>query len=250
VSAIGVRAADTPAGPTMFGHFARTNEWTTIDSWAEGGRCLERFSRGAFERTLRDKPPKVLFQHGHDPQIGNKPLGRPSLLREDDEGAFYEVPLYPSVPDLIVDGLRGGAYGASFRFSVAHEELVQRPGVSAHNPEGIPERTVMDATVAEFSPVTFPAYEGATANVRSLAEEIGYESRDGLRDPTAVLAILKGTRMVTPVRTINFAGETLRPGISRLVVAKITKPTGNPSRNPPAPPIKSPKIEKVKLPKR
>ena len=61
--------------------FARFNEWTEIDSAFEGPRFMERFAPGAFAQTLSELTPKVLFQHGHDPQVGNKPLGRPSVLK-------------------------------------------------------------------------------------------------------------------------------------------------------------------------
>jgi phage head maturation protease len=219
-TAIGVRDAASPADPTLVGHFAHF-DWIEINSQLEG-RFRERFARGAFERTLTERIPKVLFQHGRDPQIGDKPLGLASVAREDDEGAYYEVPLFASVPGLLVDGLRSGAYGASFRFSVVREDVIQRPGVSAENPDAIPERTITEARVMEFGPVTWPAYEGASAGIRSLAEEVGCECRDGSRSPSFVLHMLKGTTRVTPTTplTVTFNGrsETLRPDISRLAV--------------------------------
>jgi phage head maturation protease len=62
----------------------------------------------------------------------------------------------------LLPGLKDGVYGASFRFQVMKEELKQDPGVSDHNPKGLPERTITEARVMEFGPVTFPAYAGAT----------------------------------------------------------------------------------------
>jgi hypothetical protein len=59
-------------------------------------------------------------------------------LREDDAGVAYEVPLFPSVPELIVDGLRANQYGSSMRFRVAREEFVKEPERSDYNPDGIP----------------------------------------------------------------------------------------------------------------
>ncbi len=67
-------------------------------------------------------------------------------------------------------GLRAGVYGASFRFQTLREDIDQRPGTSAYNPEGLPQRTIQEARVMEFGPVTFPAYAGATAGVRSLTQ--------------------------------------------------------------------------------
>ena len=40
---------------------------------------------------------------------------------------------------------------------------------SAYNPQGLPERTVREVHMQEFGPVTFPAYAGATAGMRSRA---------------------------------------------------------------------------------
>jgi len=166
---------ETTGHPEMVGHFARFNEWAEIDSIFEG-RFLERVAPGAFADSFAALTPKPLFQHGMDPELGDKVLGAPVEVREDDEGAAYRVPLFPSVPPLIVDGLRAGAYGASFRFSVEDEEVDRRPKLSDHNPEGLPERTITRAKVAEFGPVTFPAYAGATAGIRSMT--------DAFRPPT------------------------------------------------------------------
>jgi HK97 family phage prohead protease len=72
-------------GRTMFGHFAVFNDWTEIDSTYEG-RFLERIMPGAFADTFDAKGDtiRVLYDHGRDPQIGNKPLGQVLALREDE----------------------------------------------------------------------------------------------------------------------------------------------------------------------
>ncbi len=157
--------------PTLYGYFTRFDTWTEIDSWYEGN-FLERFVGGSFKKTFREQTPKVLFQHGMDGQCGNKPLGPPEVLREEADGPYYEVPLLDTsyVRDL-VPGLEADLYGASFRFSVMREEWVEDPGVSDHNPKGLPERTIKEARCAEFGPVTFPAYPTATASLRSMTDE-------------------------------------------------------------------------------
>ena len=157
--------------PTLFGHFARFNEWTKIHSIWEGS-FMERVAPGAFKKTITENRQnmRVLYNHGHD-VLGNQVLGAIEDLREDDEGAYYEVDLFRSVPDLIMDGLRARQYGASFRFNVLREEFNRKPAKSKANPDGLPERTILEAKVSEFGPVTFPAYQGATAGVRSLSDE-------------------------------------------------------------------------------
>lgn len=165
------READEEEGRTLTGHFAVTDVWTEINSLFEG-HFLERFAAGAFKKTLREgfDQIKVLFQHGRDRDLGDKPIAKPTELREDDTGAFYEARLFDGLPELFLDGLRAGAYGASFRFRILREEFVEEPKASAFNPKGLPERTVKEAQVMEFGPVTFPAYPAATAGVRSLTD--------------------------------------------------------------------------------
>lgn len=153
----------------MVGHFSVFNDWTLIDSLWEG-RFMERIAPGAFSATIREDRSsiKALFQHGRDPNVGSKPLGSITTLREDAVGAYYEVDLLDAryVDDLL-PALREGLYGASFRFEVRREEIRQDPGTSDYNPGGLPERTIREARVFEFGPVTFPAYAGATAGLRS-----------------------------------------------------------------------------------
>jgi HK97 family phage prohead protease len=153
--------------PTLFGHFAVFNEWTEIDSMFEG-HFLERIAPGAFKKTFREQQQKVLFQHGQDPYLGDKILGQPETLAEDEIGAAYEVPLFRGLPELLMDGLRAGAYGSSFRFRMMREEFDQEPDESDHNPRGLPERTLKEVQVPEFGPVSFPAYASATAGVRAI----------------------------------------------------------------------------------
>jgi HK97 family phage prohead protease len=163
---------DNTDGPVLFGHFARYNEWTEIRSSYEG-HFMERFAPGAFKKTLAEQRDRlrVLFQHGNDPDIGDKPIAELRDVGEDEEGAYYEARLFDGLPALVMSGLRAGQYGASHRFSVLREREEKRPERSEHNPDGLPERTVTEARLFEFGPVTFPAYAGATAGVRSMTDD-------------------------------------------------------------------------------
>jgi hypothetical protein len=164
-------AAVTPM-PTMAGHFAVFNTWTEINSNFEGN-FLERIAPGAFGKTFVENRNsiRVLFQHGRDPVVGDKPLGPIITLREDARGAAYEVTLLDTTYNRdLLPALEAGLYGASFRFAVMQEEHRKSPGASDYNPKGLPERTIRAARVFEFGPVTFPAYAGATAGVRSMTD--------------------------------------------------------------------------------
>jgi HK97 family phage prohead protease len=180
----------TPDDPTLFGHFSVFDEWTEINSYFEG-HFLERIGRGAYKKTFAENRNdiKPLFQHGYDPQVGDKPLGQITDLREDDTGAYYEVALLdaPYVRQDILPGLQAGLYGASFRFQMIREDFDVEPKRSAHNPDGLPERTLKELRVFEFGPVTFPAYPSATAGVRSeIAENTAPapDSAENDRHPT------------------------------------------------------------------
>jgi hypothetical protein len=61
------------------------------------------------------------------------------------------------------------------------DETDNFPERSDRNPNQIPERTVVEAAVREFGPVTFPAYDNANAGVRSVTDEFALDRL--LRDP-------------------------------------------------------------------
>src|SRR4249920_61338 len=157
---------DEGQGGTLFGHFAVFNKWTEINSMWEGN-FLERIAPGAFADTIstRGDQINVLYDHGQDPQLGNKPLGPINVLKEDAKGAYYEVSLLrgadgelvPYNRDFIVPAAKAGLLGASFRFKVTEETWVDPEKASKTNPAKLPERTIDRVDLYEFGPVTFPA---------------------------------------------------------------------------------------------
>lgn len=164
------RADESNDGRTLVGYAAVFNEWTEIDSFWEG-HFLERLTPNAFNNTLakRGDRVKVQFNHGFDPSIGDKPLGKASRMDPDDVGLWTETPLSrTSYNDDLIELLRDGAIdGMSFRFRVTEEHWVDKPDPSDGNPRGLPERTIEAVDLYEFGPVTFPAYEATSAGVRS-----------------------------------------------------------------------------------
>src|SRR5262252_2174156 len=153
----------------LAGHFAVFDQWTEVNSLYEG-HFLEQVAPGAFAKTIRENTPRmrVLFEHGKDYELGSKPLGVIRSLEETNVGAAYEVALFDGIPPLVLNGLRHGQYGSSFRFSVIKQQLDRSPEASDYNPEALPERRITEARVHEFGPVTFPAYPQADAGLRSL----------------------------------------------------------------------------------
>jgi HK97 family phage prohead protease len=188
--------ADEGSMPVMEVRFSPFETWYEIDSFWEG-TFLERTVKGAFRKTMRENRDniKVLFDHGHDFHIGNKVLGPIDDLREDKTGALGRVPLLDTSYNRdLLPGLEAGLYGSSFRFRVIRDEWNDEPGKSAHNPNGIPERTIKEVRLFEFGPVTFPANPAATAALRCATDD--YYARLRSRDPERVEELLARARSI------------------------------------------------------
>lgn len=172
-----LRAEDDGDGlGTLYGHFAVFNQETIIDSWWEG-KFRETIAPGAFTKTIRENLPhiRVLFQHGMDSQVGEKVLGPVSILREEPYGPYYEVPLFDTSYNRdLAPGLRADQYGASFRFEVIKEDWEEPPEGSSQ----LPLRTIREIRLYEFGPVTFPAYQAASAGLRSVTDYQIWRSLD------------------------------------------------------------------------
>jgi HK97 family phage prohead protease len=164
-----VRAAEDGKMPKLTGYMMRFDEPTEINSIFEG-RFIERVAPGAAKKTLKENREgmRVLFNHGHDPSIGEKPLAKPEFV-EDDKGVRYDEPeLFDTTYNRdLVPGLEEGQYGSSFKFRVVKEAFDEEPDPSDDNPEGLPERTIEELKLYEGGPVVFPAYAGASAGVRT-----------------------------------------------------------------------------------
>lgn len=152
-------------GSLLVGYAAVFNKWTEIDSWE--GRFKERIAPGAFRKTLAERGAqvKVLFNHGMDPSIGDKPLGKPTRMEEDSRGLAVEVPLDDTSYNADIKALlRSGALdGMSFRMTVVQEDWDKLDGKKGQ----LPERTIREVRLYEFGPVTFPAYNATKAGVRA-----------------------------------------------------------------------------------
>jgi hypothetical protein len=103
----------------------------------------------------------------------------------------------------LAPGLEAGVYGSSFRFTVEKDEWDHSPARSEYNPDGIPERTITEARVFEFGPVTFPANPAATAGVRSTTDTFYQRTRD----PEGFESLLRSAQVA---RTPAAAGAAAR----------------------------------------
>lgn len=166
-----VRDADGGDGmPKLTGYMLRFNEPTEIDSIFEGN-FIERVMPGAATKTLKEnRLMRILFNHGMDPHIGEKPLAEPRFSI-DERGVRYDEPelFDTSYNRDLVPGLRSGQYGSSFKFRVVKEAINEEPEASKENPKALPERNIEEMKLYEGGPVVFPAYEGSSAGVRSVS---------------------------------------------------------------------------------
>ena len=180
-----IRFDDGEDGPVLTGRMMPYGQWTEIKSRTEG-HFFERFAMGSLTKTMteRMRSVKVLYEHGLD-FLGKQSIAEFVRFDDREDGGWYDANLLRSVPELLVEGLRRGLYGSSVRFEPLKWDRVRYPKRSEHNPDGLEERTVREAYIKEFSVVTFPAYEGATAGIRSLTDEVA--AKQLLKDPVALL---------------------------------------------------------------
>ena len=127
---------------------------------------------------------RALFQHGKDPQIGDKPLGPIRELREEEEGPYYEVPLLDTAYNReLIPGLEAGLYGASFRFEVLRVDEDLAPERSSTTRRRCPS-TVKEAPAlrvrAGHVPHACPTRQAcASRYLEFLFEQIAREPREG-----------------------------------------------------------------------
>lgn len=165
-------------------------KWTEISGWE--GNFMEQIAPGAPDRHLkthRDKV-KVLFNHGMDPTIGDKPLGKPDVIESKKRGLWTETPLLDTSynQDLHVLLSAEAIDGMSFRFNVQREEWKDEPKPTKQNPKGLPQRTIRELKLFEFGPVTFPAYEATTAGIRGRPAYLEHIKQVSTPDGTLTLA--------------------------------------------------------------
>lgn len=129
------------------------------------GGFVEKVAPGAGKKSLQEQDVRALFNHDANFLLGR--LSRGTLrMEEDDTGGAYEIDLPDTTAGRDVAKLleRGDIPGSSFGFRVIQDEW-------GETEQGFPERTLMQFSLRDVGPVTFPAYTDSTAALRSLAEK-------------------------------------------------------------------------------
>lgn len=171
----GIRADDVDGVRILTGTPIVFNQWTEISGWE--GNFREQIDPGAVDKTLKERGDrvKVLFNHGFDPQIGEKPLGKPSMQEPRSDGLHVKMPFADTSYNADIIALLDAEAidGMSFRFGVISETW---DNLDADD-NSLPERTITELRLYEWGPVTFPAYEAATAGIRTSGEYAEYRQR-------------------------------------------------------------------------
>jgi uncharacterized protein len=178
-------AGDGADGRTLEGHAAVFDTPTRV---CDDGRreYIEMIARGAFTKTLRERTPVLMFEHGNHPLVGTLPIGRVEVIREDDRGLYVRARLLDNwLVDPVRDAISQRAVtGMSFRF---------RPVTNDTGPAG--EVIRREVALVELGPVSMPAYEGTDVTVRSQALNILTAlDDDTIRHAVAALARLTPTQ--------------------------------------------------------
>lgn len=172
---------DTNDGLTLDGYAAMFNSETVIDSWE--GRFKEVLLPGSFKKTLRERTPRLQFDHGMHPLIGSIPIGKITSAAEEPQGVhviarladnWLVEPVRDAIADEAIDGM-------SFRWNVVREEWRYADGKVAKYEDvlgllwasyDLPEeelltRYVKELKCSELGPVVWPAYDDTSVTVRS-----------------------------------------------------------------------------------
>jgi HK97 family phage prohead protease len=157
-------------GLTLEGYAAVFDSPTQISE--RGEDFMEVIQRGAFKKTLRERKPVLMFDHGQHPLIGQMPIGTIIKAQEDARGLYISARLFDNfmvqpVRDAIADE---AITGMSFRFTRALRDRWDPPRDQALGKGKLRTRTLLELPVPELGPVVFPAYRDTSVSVRGLLD--------------------------------------------------------------------------------
>lgn len=152
-------------GLNFEGYAAVFNDWAEIEG--RNGKWLERFSPGSFDKTLGERTPAFLFNHGLHPMIGDMPLGVFTSIKPEKRGLFVQARMSDNwLTQPVRDAIRDGAItGMSVRMQVPHDK--EKWDRSEVRTGGLPRRSILECKCFDAGPVVMPAYAKTTASLRS-----------------------------------------------------------------------------------
>lgn len=254
------RAADDEAGDglTLDGYAAMFNSETIIDSWE--GRFKEVLLPGSFKKTLRERTPRLQFDHGMHPLIGSIPIGKVTSATEDAQGVHVIARLSDNwLIQPVRDAIEAEAIdGMSFRWNVVREEWRYPDGKVAKPDDvrnmlwsmwDVPEdellsRFVKELKCSELGPVVWPAYDDTSVGVRSkVTIDLGRLDSDPVQRRTLAQALYvadaversEATTESSDTQTADAPPHSGHPSEEPIVPAAPSDappPDGHPSPNP------------------
>lgn len=242
------RATDEGSdGLTIEGYGAVFNSPTRINSWE--GDFEESIAPGAFKKSLRERVPRMQFDHGQHPLLGSLPLGRWTVAEEDERGLHLVGRLTDNwLVTPFRDAIRdGGVEGMSFRFAVVRDEWADNQGVRLKDDEvaeflyrgagdrGPIRRTLREVKASEAGPVVWPAYDDTMVGVRSNGMVV--IDMQKLLDPMSrrqIAELVALADRATGNRDARLAGDERRPEVAaafpatRDITPDLPQAPGNP----------------------
>lgn len=157
--------------PIIAGYAAMFNRWSQ-----NMGGFVEQVDKRAFDKTVQEADVRVMANHDPNWLLGRTSTGT-ARLSVDSRGLEYEVDVNLSDPDgqrALAKVERGDWDGSSFGFRAIRDDW---------NFDAAPrERTLLEVSLRDVGPATFPAYldtpTAARGAARTLAEHLGMEVRD------------------------------------------------------------------------
>ncbi len=155
------------ATPVIFGYAAVFDTRSNDMGWSE------EIDPHAFDSVMATNPDvRSLWNHNPDYVLGRTAAGTLSL-NVDARGLAYNItaPDTTVARDLVVSMRRGDVTQSSFSFICKRDQWTD-------NSDGTVTRRILEfAELIDVSPVTFPAYDQATSQARSLPESMPVEMR-------------------------------------------------------------------------
>jgi uncharacterized protein len=157
ITRVTVRSETTLKGRKLGGYAAVYDQTTDL-----GWMGKERMARGSLDRAMKTSDTRSLYNHDVNQVLGRLSAGT-LRLGSDTHGLEYEVDLPDTTyaNDLAVLVERGDITGASFAFVPDLSTWDSKAETRTHT-------DVAEGGLIDVSPVTFPAYEGASTEARSL----------------------------------------------------------------------------------
>ncbi|OLO40483.1 hypothetical protein BTR23_07425 [Alkalihalophilus pseudofirmus] len=153
-----IRSEGEDQKPKIIGYSA------LFDSFSEDlGGFKEVIRRGAFTQAVKDDDIRALFNHDPNYVLGRNKSGT-LKVEEDDKGLRIEIdpPDTQWANDLIKSMQRGDINQMSFGFRTKKDNWYDKDGETI--------RELLDVSLFDVSPVTYPAYQATEANVRSVKQ--------------------------------------------------------------------------------